>query len=113
MTFRAARDRFQEVRVNVARRVGGALIIALAGLALLGTPAYAYLDPGTGNVVLQLLLDGLAGIAAVVKLYWAQIVRFVRGRFAPAKDPSFVHAKDPGSAREPREAIADGKKRRS
>jgi len=34
--------------------------------------AYAYLDPGSGSMLLQLLLGGVAGIAIIFKLYWAQ-----------------------------------------
>ncbi len=33
-------------------------------------PAYAYLDPGTGSMILQLLLGGAAGVLIIVKLYW-------------------------------------------
>jgi hypothetical protein len=32
-------------------------------------PAFAYLDPGTGSMMLQLLLGGVAGAIAIVKLY--------------------------------------------
>jgi hypothetical protein len=34
--------------------------------------AHAYLDPGSGSMLLQLLLGGVAGLAVVLKLYWAQ-----------------------------------------
>ncbi len=34
------------------------------------TPAYAYLDPGTGSLFLQLLLGGVAGLIVIIKLYW-------------------------------------------
>lgn len=32
--------------------------------------ALAYLDPGSGSMMLQLLLGGIAGVAVVLKLYW-------------------------------------------
>ena len=32
--------------------------------------ALAYLDPGTGSMILQLLLGGIAGVIVVLKLYW-------------------------------------------
>ncbi len=38
--------------------------------------AFAYLDPGTGSMVLQLLLGGIAGLAVVVKLYWHSLLSF-------------------------------------
>jgi len=33
-------------------------------------PAFAYLDPGTGSMILQVLLGGIAGVIMVLKLYW-------------------------------------------
>ena len=38
--------------------------------------AFAYLDPGTGSMVLQLLLGGIAGLVIVVKLYWHSLLSF-------------------------------------
>jgi len=35
--------------------------------------AWAYLDPGTGSIILQMLLGGFAGIAIVGKLYWSRM----------------------------------------
>jgi hypothetical protein len=32
-----------------------------------------YLDPGSGSVWLQILVGGVAGLAAVLKLYWGRI----------------------------------------
>ena len=47
----------------------------LLGLALTGVaaPAYAYLDPGTGSMILQVLLGGAAGVAFAGKLYWQRV----------------------------------------
>ncbi|MEE8295649.1 MAG: hypothetical protein V3R64_08050 [Sphingomonadales bacterium] len=36
-------------------------------------PAYAYLDPGTGAMILQIVLGGIAGALMVGKLYWHKI----------------------------------------
>ena len=56
-----------------SRRVARLAVVVVA-LLIMGTfPAYAYLDPGTGSVLLQLLLGGVAGIAMAAKLYWARI----------------------------------------
>ncbi len=50
------------------------LIFALAfAFSLnLANPAFAYLDPGTGSMILQILLGGVAGVLMVGKLYWAR-----------------------------------------
>lgn len=45
------------------------LCILLTSL-LASSPVYAYLDPGSGSVLLQGLLAGTAGLIAVLKLYW-------------------------------------------
>ena len=41
------------------------------------SPAYAYLDPGSGSYILQLLLGGIAGLAVVTKLYWNHFLTFL------------------------------------
>lgn len=41
--------------------------------------ALAYLDPGTGSMVLQLLLGGIAGAVVILKLYWRRFVGLFRG----------------------------------
>jgi len=38
--------------------------------------AYAYLDPGTGSYIFQLLLAGILGLLFVVKAYWGKIKLF-------------------------------------
>jgi F0F1-type ATP synthase membrane subunit a len=40
------------------------------------TPAYAYLDPGTGSILIQLLMGGVAGAMVIVKLYWQRVKDF-------------------------------------
>jgi hypothetical protein len=43
----------------------------------------AYLDPGSGSMLLQLLLGGVAAIGVGAKLYWQRLkslFRFERGR---------------------------------
>jgi hypothetical protein len=36
--------------------------------------ALAYLDPGSGSMMLQLMLGGAAGFIVVLKLYWKSFV---------------------------------------
>ena len=47
-------------------------------------PAYAYLDPTTGSILLQGLLAGLAGAVVVLRLYWARLKAFFRNLFGKA-----------------------------
>ncbi|MFQ5964294.1 MAG: hypothetical protein ACE5KZ_08430 [Candidatus Scalinduaceae bacterium] len=39
-------------------------------LLLWPNPVYAYLDPGSGSMILQILLAGFAGLAVILKLFW-------------------------------------------
>ena len=37
------------------------------------TDAVAYLDPGTGSMMLQVILGGIAAIGVAIKLYWHKL----------------------------------------
>lgn len=52
------------------------LIGVICAIALFAPEAKTYLDPGSGGMLLQILLGGIAGVFAVVKLYLAQIKAF-------------------------------------
>ena len=46
----------------------------------------AYLDPGTGSVILQALLGGIAGVALTLKLFGRRVLSFLRIR-RPSDSP--------------------------
>lgn len=48
-------------------------ILCLALWSVQITPAYAYMDPGTGSLLLQGLLGGIAGAAVFIRLYWYRL----------------------------------------
>jgi len=54
-------------------------------MATAASPAWAYLDPGTGSMMLQLMLGGVAGAIVVGKLYLKRATDFFRhiGRRRP------------------------------
>lgn len=45
-------------------------------LTVLFVPFLAYIDPGTGSMMLQLLLGGIAGAWVVLKLFGHRIMSF-------------------------------------
>jgi hypothetical protein len=55
-------------------------VLALGILLFLSPSAHAYLDPGSGSMVLQVLLGGVAAVAVVVKLMWHRILTVLRIR---------------------------------
>lgn len=42
-------------------------------LMLAAVDAVAYLDPGTGSMLLQVILGGIAAIGVAIKLYWHKL----------------------------------------
>jgi hypothetical protein len=44
------------------------------------TTVLAYLDPGSGSMMLQIIAGGLAAAAVTAKVYWARILRLLRIR---------------------------------
>ena len=48
--------------------------------------AYAYLDPGTGSYVFQLLIAFAIGGLFVIKLFWRKIFFFLKSLFSKKKD---------------------------
>ena len=51
--------------------------MAAAIVGILSSPAFAYLDPGTGSIILQVLLGGVAGVALAGKLYWHKLLSLI------------------------------------
>lgn len=66
-------------------------LVAFAFLTASSTWAQAYLDPGTGSFVLQLIIGGAFAAAATLRFYWARTKEIAR-RFLGSK------VEPPGSA---------------
>lgn len=49
------------------------IFVFLVSVCLFTADAHAYLDPGTGSYVLQIVLAGVAAALFVVKLFWVKI----------------------------------------
>jgi len=63
------------------------VIIAIFTVFLLAFPveAHAYLDPGAGSYVLQIVLAGIVGASFMVKVYWKKIKLFLLQIFSGNK----------------------------
>ena len=59
--------------------VSAIAILAVSAL-LVATPAYAYVDPGTGGMLVQILAGGVGGLLVLARLYWARIRERFTGR---------------------------------
>jgi hypothetical protein len=47
----------------------------------------AYLDPGSGSMMLQVIAGGLAAAAVTLKVYWRRLLVFLRIR-KPQEEPA-------------------------
>lgn len=63
---------------GMLRHIAAALVITLFFQA----PAHAYLDAGTGSMILQAILGGVAGLIVLGKMYWKEFMGLIRGRGA-------------------------------
>lgn len=64
-------------------------------LGLFSPPAFGYMDPGSGSLLLQIILGGLAGLAVAGKLFWHRLVSLFRPqRRESESDPESADAED-------------------
>lgn len=63
-------------------------IALLCSLALCSAPAFAYLDPSTGSMIISAIVGVFATLVIAAKTYWYRLKRYFgggRGKGSPAK----------------------------
>jgi hypothetical protein len=61
------------------------IALVLAACLSIASPAYAYLDPGTGSMLISAVLGVAAAVALALKMFWYRLIGFFRGK-RPAAD---------------------------
>ncbi|MFT4521346.1 MAG: hypothetical protein ACI8ZN_000275 [Bacteroidia bacterium] len=56
--------------------------------------AFAYLDPGSGSYILQMIVAGALGGLYAIKLYWYRIVSFFKGGSSKKSDDMIQEVED-------------------
>jgi hypothetical protein len=51
-------------------------LFLIFGLISYTSPAYAYLDPGTGSMLVQGLIGGIAVVMSFLSIYWQKVKEF-------------------------------------
>ena len=64
------------------------LLIILFLLGSLSSHAHAYLDPGTGSSILQIILAFIAGLGAFFSMYWNKLKFFLKKFFKKKNEES-------------------------
>lgn len=57
------------------------LVIALL-LLCIPSSLFAYIDPGSGSYIIQVIIAALLGGAVAIKVFWQRIKNFFTSRFA-------------------------------
>ena len=59
-------------------------LVLLLGVALLLYPStvYAYLDPGTGSLIVQASVAAFFAVSLVIRVYWRKIKVFITALFS-------------------------------
>jgi hypothetical protein len=63
-------------------------VLLAAVFVCLSTPAFAYLDPGTGSMILQVIIGAIAAALVSIKLAWRRIVDVVGSVFGRKSEPN-------------------------
>ncbi len=63
--------------------------------------AFAYIDPGTGSVILQVLLGVIAALAVTMRLFWRKILVFFGIGKRTAQAPPTTGASESKDTTEP------------
>ena len=81
-------------RTNTGR---WALAAVLLMLILFAQPAWAYLDPGTGSMIISAIVGLFATVGLAVKTYWYKIKAFFRKDTTdlPTGDSAAMDAENP------------------
>tara|TARA_B110001454_G_scaffold186540_1_gene183404 strand:- start:45 stop:230 length:186 start_codon:yes stop_codon:yes gene_type:complete len=59
------------------------ILVLLFTTSFFVSDAYAYLDPGTGSVLIQALLGVLVGLVITLKIYWSRLKEKLSGYSKP------------------------------
>tara|TARA_B100000965_G_scaffold375325_1_gene367290 strand:+ start:492 stop:698 length:207 start_codon:yes stop_codon:yes gene_type:complete len=45
-------------------------------ILLISNNAYAYIDPGSGSIIIQAILGAIAAVGTTASIYWSKIKKF-------------------------------------
>ena len=68
-------------RLKRAGLLAATLLVLAASFVAVPKPVYAYIDPGTGSLVIQAVLVAVLTVGATVKIFWHQIKEKYRKLF--------------------------------
>jgi len=73
-------------KLPLIKRLFLGLIFIIALQLTLSPNAYAYLDPGTGSYIFQVLIATFIGALFTIKMYWQKIKHAILNLFSKKQD---------------------------
>ena len=67
-------------------------LVAIAFFSAWAVPAHAYLDPGTGSMLIQGLIGAIAMVSVTLRLYWHKIKAAFGGEVSDADEVDEIAA---------------------
>jgi hypothetical protein len=64
------------------------VVVMLVAFLSIASPAYAYLDPGTGSMLVSAVIGVAAAVGLAVKMFWYRIVGLFRGKRGDTSAPT-------------------------
>ena len=61
-------------------------LLYILTLIIFPTKAFAYLDPGTGSIILQAILGFIAATVASISIYWEKFKSLISKLFGKKKE---------------------------
>jgi hypothetical protein len=60
----------------VEKKMKNLFTLIIISTLFINTNAYAYLDPGTGSIIIQSLLSAIAVAMTILSVYWLKVKNF-------------------------------------
>jgi hypothetical protein len=70
------------------RRLVLRVVVVLLAFLSTASPAYAYLDPGTGSMLVSAVIGVAAAVGLALKMFWYRIVGLFRGKRVDTPPPA-------------------------
>ena len=71
--------------LKITKQTALFLFLTVAGVSLFSPKAHAYLDPGSGSLIIQLIVAALIGASMTLKIFWSNITAFFTKRKKPGQ----------------------------
>ena len=64
----------------MTRRLALWVVVMLVAFLSTASPAYAYLDPGTGSMLISAVIGVAAAVGLALKMFWYRLAGLFRGK---------------------------------